>query len=139
MMVTLSSTGCGRPPRQNGRRSLHSGGLRVTELAKRVVQEVREDNCLGQAAQLAYYLIFAVFPFLLFLATLLGYLPIPNLMDRILESLAQILPGEAVTLLQENIRQLVTDQKGGCYLWDLPRSGLRQCGDGHHGRAELGV
>ena len=27
------------------------GGLRVTELAKRVVQEVREDNCLGQAAQ----------------------------------------------------------------------------------------
>ena len=89
------------------------GGLRVTELAKRVVQEVREDNCLGQAAQLAYYLIFAVFPFLLFLATLLGYLPIPHLMDRILESLAQLLPREAVTLLQENIRQLVTDQKGG--------------------------
>jgi len=89
------------------------GGLRITDLAKRVVQEVREDNCLGQAAQLAYYLIFAVFPFLLFLATLLGYLPIPNLMDRIMASLAQLLPGEAVTLLQDNIRQLVTDQKGG--------------------------
>jgi membrane protein len=27
--------------------------------------------------------------------------------------LAQLLPGEAVTLLQDNIRQLVTDQKGG--------------------------
>jgi membrane protein len=89
------------------------GGLRVTELGTRVWREVRKDNCTGQAAQLAYYLIFAVFPFLLFLATLLGYLPIPNLMDRIMESLARLLPGEVVTLLQDNIRQLVTDQKGG--------------------------
>ena len=89
------------------------GGVRITELAKRVVREVQEDNCLGQAAQLAYYLIFAVFPFLLFLATLLGYLPIPNLMERIMELLAPLLPGEAFTLLQEHVRQLVTDQKGG--------------------------
>jgi membrane protein len=89
------------------------GGLRVTELAKRVVREVQQDNCLGQAAQLAYYFIFAVFPFLLFLATLLGYLPIPNLLDRIMASLAALLPGEAVTLLQDNVRHLVTDQKGG--------------------------
>jgi membrane protein len=89
------------------------GGLSLMELGRRVWREIRDDNCTGQAAQLAYYLIFAVFPFLLFLATLLGYLPIPQLMDRILASLAMLLPGEAVTLLQENVRQLVTDQKGG--------------------------
>ena len=39
------------------------GGLSVKELATRVVKEVREDDCLGWAAQLAYYLLFAVFPF----------------------------------------------------------------------------
>ena len=27
------------------------------------MKEVREDDCLGWAAQLAYYLLFAVFPF----------------------------------------------------------------------------
>jgi membrane protein len=89
------------------------GGLSISELGKRVWREVRDDNCTGQAAQLAYYLIFAVFPFLLFLTTLLGYLPIPNLMDRIMEYLARLLPGDTVTLLQDNIRQLVTEQKGG--------------------------
>ena len=31
------------------------GGLSVKELATRVMQEVREDDCLGWAAQLAYY------------------------------------------------------------------------------------
>src|SRR4029453_4208767 len=42
------------------------GGLSVKELATRVMKEVREDDCLGWAAQLAYYLLFAVFPFFLF-------------------------------------------------------------------------
>ena len=88
------------------------GGLRVKELATRVIKEVREDDCLGGAAQLAYYLLFSVFPFLLFLTALL-FLPIPNLLEHIIASLAMVLPGEAVTLLQENIRQLVTEQKGG--------------------------
>jgi membrane protein len=89
------------------------GGLSIKELATRVVKEVQEDNCLGSAAQLAYYLLFAVFPFFLFLTALLGFLPIPNLLERIIASLAMVLPGEAVTLLQDNIRQLVTEQKGG--------------------------
>jgi len=89
------------------------GSLGITELATRVVKEVREDDCLGGAAQLAYYLLFAVFPFVLFLTALLGYLPIPNLMERLLTALATLLPGEVVTLLQEHVRQLVTEQKGG--------------------------
>ena len=89
------------------------GGLSIKELATRVLKEVREDDCLGWAAQLAYYLLFAVFPFLLFLTALLGFLPIPNLMERIIAGLAMVVPGEAVTLLQDNIRQLVTEQKGG--------------------------
>src|SRR5262245_11080633 len=89
------------------------GGLSVKELATRVIKEIREDDSLGWAAQLAYYLLFAVFPFFLFLTALLGFLPIPNLMERIIAGLAMILPGEAMTLLQDNIRQLVTEQKGG--------------------------
>jgi membrane protein len=89
------------------------GGLGITELATRVVKEVRADDCLGGAAQLAYYLLFAVFPFVLFLTALLGYLPIPNLMERLLAALATLLPSDVVTLLQDHVRQLVTEQRGG--------------------------
>jgi membrane protein len=88
-------------------------GISVTELAKRVWRKVQEDNCAGRAAQLAFYLIFATFPFLLFLTTLLGYIPIPNLMDRIMEYLAPLLPGEAMNLIRDNLHELVTNQKGG--------------------------
>jgi membrane protein len=89
------------------------GGLGVAELGRRVIAEIRNDDCLGRAAQLAYYFLFALFPFFLFLTTLLGYLPIPNLLDRLLETLGQMLPGEALRLVEDNVRQLVTGQRGG--------------------------
>jgi membrane protein len=91
------------------------GGLGAKELVRRVIAEIQDDDCLSRAAQLAYYYVFlfALFPFFLFLTTLLGYLPIPNLLDRLLGMLGQMLPGEALQLVQDNIRQLVTDQRGG--------------------------
>jgi hypothetical protein len=39
------------PPAKRG----FLGGLSVKELTTRVTKEVREDDCLGWAAQLAYY------------------------------------------------------------------------------------
>jgi membrane protein len=89
------------------------GGMRLTELGRRVIAEIQDDDCLGRAAQLAYYFLFALFPFFLFLTTLLGYLPFPDLFDRIMEGLAQLLPGEALRLVQDNVRELVTGERGG--------------------------
>ncbi|HSF33771.1 MAG TPA: YihY/virulence factor BrkB family protein [Candidatus Tectomicrobia bacterium] len=89
------------------------GGLSVKELGRRVIHEVQDDDCFGRAAQLAYYFLFALFPFFLVLTTLLGYLPIPNLMDRLMETLAQMLPGEALQLVQDNVRDLVSSPRGG--------------------------
>ena len=89
------------------------GGVPVTALVKRVLSKAWADDCLGKAAQLSYAFLFALFPFLLFLTTLLGYLPLPNLMEEIMALLAAVLPGEALHLIQDNIRTLVTTQHGG--------------------------
>jgi membrane protein len=110
------SGGRGRPTRDGaepGKEVLFLGGLGVRELARRVVHEIQKDDCLGRAAQLAYYFLFALFPFFLFLTTLLGYLPVPNLLDRLMDMLAQMLPGDALKLVQDNVRELVTGQRGG--------------------------
>jgi membrane protein len=89
------------------------GGLSVKELGRRAIHEIRDDDCLGRAAQLAYYFLFALFPFFLVLITLLGYIPLPNLMDRLMDMLAQLLPGDALHLVQDNVHDLVTNQRGG--------------------------
>jgi len=89
------------------------GGLSVKELVQRVVAEIQSDNCLGQAAQLAYYAIFALFPFMLFLITLVGHLPIPNLTGEIMNLLGAAIPENALSLVESNVKAIVSNQRSG--------------------------
>ena len=83
--------------------------------ARRVVAGVLEHQSPGTAAQIAYYLLFATFPLLLSLASLLAFLPIPHLMDWVLRLLGAIVPSAAVDLMRDHVERLVTRQHGGLF------------------------
>ncbi|HEY3308979.1 MAG TPA: YihY/virulence factor BrkB family protein [Desulfuromonadaceae bacterium] len=89
------------------------GDVSYKELGKRVYRAVNDDSCAVYSAAMAYYLLFALFPFFLFLTTLIGYIPIPALLDAILENLERLLPKEAFSLMQDNIKALFMNKKGG--------------------------
>ena len=48
------------------------GGLGWRELGKRVWTECQNDNVFGRAAELSYYFLLALFPFLIFLTSIIG-------------------------------------------------------------------
>lgn len=64
-----------------------------------------EDEILGLAAQLSFYLTFALFPGLLGILEILGRLELPALADVILTFLGGLLPKETVPLVTENLKQ----------------------------------
>src|SRR5207249_4969501 len=49
------------------------------EILRRTIRESLKDDCVGLAAQLAYYFFFALFPALLFLVALASYFPLTTL------------------------------------------------------------
>ena len=87
------------------------GGLRVKELA--TASSRRSERTIPWGGLRSWPIICCLPSFRFLFDCTAGFLPIPNLLERIIASLAMVLPGEAVTLLQDNIRQLVTEQKGG--------------------------
>jgi membrane protein len=87
--------------------------LTWNELLKRTWAEVQADNCLGLAAQLAYYFFLALFPALLFLVALASYFPIANLMDTITAALSRVAPYEALKLIQDQLIKISQDKNGG--------------------------
>src|SRR5882672_4653804 len=89
------------------------GGLTVRELARRVWQEIDKDEIVDRAAGLAYYFLFALFPALLFLTALLGLLPIPNLLDRLMEYVGQALPEDAASVTAKTLREIISGAHGG--------------------------
>jgi membrane protein len=87
------------------------GDLTAWELTKRTWRETNEDNVFGSAAELAYYFLLALFPMLIFLSSLVGFMP--DAQQRIFHALGQVMPGEAMRLVDQTIRDVVQNRSGG--------------------------
>jgi membrane protein len=87
------------------------GGLTLKELAKRTWREANEDNVFGGAAELAYYFMLALFPMLIFLTSLVGFLP--GAQEAIFNALSKVVPGEAWRLVSETLNDVITNSNGG--------------------------
>jgi membrane protein len=83
------------------------------EILRRTVRESLRDNCLGMAAQLAYYFFFALFPALLFLIALASYFPVATLIDDMFRLLGGIAPPEALSIITDQIRKISEGEQGG--------------------------
>src|SRR5713226_10617756 len=75
------------------------------ELFKRTLKETVADNCLGMAAQLAYYFFLSLFPALLIVVALTGLFP-SNLLDRILSWFGSFTPPEVLEIVAGQIQQI---------------------------------
>ncbi len=65
----------------------------------------------GHAAQLSFYFLFSLFPFLLFLAALLAFLPLREAVETLIADLRPFVPDEAMRLVEEHLRGLVDEPR----------------------------
>lgn len=91
------------------------GGLSWKELVKRVYHEFWEDRVLGQAAQLSFYFLLALFPLLLFLTSLLGLVLQSDaaLHDLLNNYFSTVLPGSVSSLVQGTLEEVTQSSNGG--------------------------
>jgi len=87
--------------------------LSWTELAKRTCREAVADNCLGLAAQLAYYFFLALFPALLFLVAIISFIPVAGLIKSITDMLGRVAPTEVLTLVQDQSVKIAQNKDSG--------------------------
>ena len=72
-----------------------------------------EDNCLGMAAQLAYYFFFALFPALLFVLAVASYFPVEALVDDVFRNLGGFVPPEALSIITDQLTKISQGEQGG--------------------------
>jgi membrane protein len=83
-----------------------------SELARRTWNEFNADNCLGLAAQLAYYLLLALVPALVFLIALTSYFP-AHALDQMMNTAGALAPGEMTQLVRDQLNSIAEGQHGG--------------------------
>lgn len=91
------------------------GGLTWRQLSRRTAARVYNDDVLGKAAQLSYFFIFALFPLLFFLASLLGYFAQTGteMRDELLRYLAAVVPRKASVLIRDTVDEITAGSSGG--------------------------
>ncbi|HVU51792.1 MAG TPA: YihY/virulence factor BrkB family protein [Polyangia bacterium] len=96
-----------RDPARRWRLPLPGGGrVAAAHLARRLYQKYLDHGVGSSAATLSFYFFFSLFPFLFVLVTLTAYLPILGApMQRILDAARDVLPREAMTLVQRHLER----------------------------------
>jgi membrane protein len=72
--------------------------------------DVYDEHLFVFAAGLSYYFVLSLFPLLVTMASLLGYVPIPHLFEGLLTLMAKLVPGDGMSLVR-NIVSDVVDHK----------------------------
>ncbi|WP_337019240.1 YihY/virulence factor BrkB family protein [Oceanobacillus massiliensis] len=83
----------------------------ILNLVKQFYQRMEEVDVFGLGAQLAYFFLLSLFPFLLFLLNFIGYLSID--IQVILDTIATFAPSQVMDLIQLNVQQMLKEQNGG--------------------------
>ena len=83
-----------------------------TELFKRTFKEFSADNCLGLAAQLAYYLLLALVPAIVFLVALTSFFP-PRLIAQMMTSVNTFAPPEMAEIIRTQMQSIASGSHAG--------------------------
>ncbi|MBC1545394.1 YihY/virulence factor BrkB family protein [Listeria sp. FSL L7-0233] len=86
----------------------HNG---IVQVGQAVSARVGRNDVSGNAAQLAYYMLFSIFPMLLIAATLLAYLHIDK--DSVFNMIKEFAPDQIMDFLEDNLNTLLTQKNGG--------------------------
>jgi membrane protein len=92
--------------------------LTWTELARRTVKETMADDCLGLAAQLAYYFLLALVPAIVFLAAVASFFPV-SLLHQMIAGLQRFAPPDVVQIVREQLQAVAGGQATGLLTFGL--------------------
>ena len=95
------------------RQRMRGGRISIYAVGERVLHELRLDSLEKRAAYMAFNLTLALFPTIIFLFTLIPYIPVPNLDVDILQFLADIMPHELYSATAGTIEDIVRIPHGG--------------------------
>jgi membrane protein len=88
-------------------------GVSTKQFLRDLQHEIGEDNVYNGAAALGFYFTLAIFPALIFLMSLIPYLPIERVDQAVMDLLRQSMPPEAAKMLSGVVTEVTTERRGG--------------------------
>lgn len=76
-------------------------------------QEIGKDSLINKASSLAYNFMLAIFPGIIFVFTLIPYIPITGFQDQLISLLELVLPSEAFQAVKSTLEEIIKQPNSG--------------------------
>lgn len=88
-------------------------GLPLYDVAFFFIQRLQESELQTRARAIAFSFFLALFPTIIFIFTLIPYMPVDAFQDKLLQLIAEFLPSSTYGAARETIEDIVRHQRGG--------------------------
>lgn len=90
------------------------GGSHFTlkKIVGNAYNDIMNNHTMTLAAGLSYYFVLSLFPMLILLAAVVGYLPIPDLFNQILSVMSRVAPADSMGLVNRVVKTVVQPHSG---------------------------
>jgi len=75
-------------------------------------KEIQQESLVNKASSLAYTFMLAFFPAIIFLFTLIPYIPVPHFQDTLLRLIEVILPTNAYMAFESTLKDIIKNRQG---------------------------
>ena len=89
------------------------------KVLKKAMVDVVENHMMAFAAGLSYYFVLSLFPALIAMATVVGYLPVPDLFHQILTLMARYVPADSMGVVRQIVHDVITPNRGALLSFGL--------------------
>lgn len=89
------------------------GSLPLYTVATFFFQEIARESILNKASSLAYNFMLAIFPGIIFLFTLIPYIPIDNFQEQLLAFMEVVMPENAFLTVESTLEDIIKNQNSG--------------------------
>jgi len=83
------------------------------DVLKKAYADIVNNHTMAMAAGLSYYFVMSLFPLLILAATLLGLVPRADLFDRVVDTLARVVPPDSMGLVRAVLKDVLKVNKTG--------------------------
>ncbi|HEY4905213.1 MAG TPA: YihY/virulence factor BrkB family protein [Candidatus Sulfotelmatobacter sp.] len=101
----------GHNPRFAGRTLKQVTWAAISRAAKRTYLDVLQHHTLQVSAALSYYFMLSIFPALILLSAVVGYMPLPGLFGAVLVFMARLLPQDTMRSIQSVLADVLSSNR----------------------------
>ena len=86
---------------------------RMIIYTKRLINSVVQNDFFGMAAEMGFMMVIGIFPFMLFLVGVFGWIGKQSFMNPVFSFMSTIMPADAINLIKTVVNEVIFYSKGG--------------------------